>query len=81
MEHFFDKDINSLCCSLDQLEDHLAMLTPADVAHIRKLPSFVAYEEKCKKSEKEMLTHGSSKAIKVHMHLLQQLKLVFYMGS
>lgn len=55
MEHFYKKNENSLCCSPDDLETEIKILTAADIENIRKIPSFQVHVENSSKDERKLL--------------------------
>ncbi|XP_047365603.1 origin recognition complex subunit 3 isoform X3 [Vespa velutina] len=57
IQHFYGKNINSLCCRRKDIKSRLSSLTEEDIKDLKKLPSIVNYlqiQKESNKNEKEL---------------------------
>ncbi|KAF7382393.1 hypothetical protein HZH68_015312 [Vespula germanica] len=52
IQHFYGKNINSLCCQQKDIKSRLSLLTEEDIKDLKKLPSIAKYLQMRKESNK-----------------------------
>lgn len=52
IQHFYGKNINSLCCQQKDIKTRLSLLTEEDIKDLKKLPSIAKYLQMRKESNK-----------------------------
>ncbi|KAK6628273.1 hypothetical protein RUM43_002085 [Polyplax serrata] len=65
MEHFFNKNHYSLCCSMDDLDKHVKQLKDDDIEGIRRIPSFQKFVEGSSKDDRVLLLLNNDHTKKV----------------
>lgn len=57
MNHFFESDINSLCCSAGKIPEMVKSLTKSQLAEVSELPSVLKYKRRNSLDNKKVLDH------------------------